>query len=74
MRLSEDNRDKLQSRIRLKTVWWRRILRFVLRTKTEVKDLKRRSEVLEALCMEFNCLGEIVLEAQNVSGNEGVDI
>ena len=73
MRLSEENRDKLQVRILLKTVWWRRILRFVLRTKTEVMNLKRRSEILEALCMEFNCLGEIVLEAQNESGNVEVD-
>lgn len=74
MRLSEENREKLQERIVLKTVWWRRILRFVLRTRTEVVQLKKRSEVLEALCMEFNCLGEIVLEAQNESGNEEVDI
>ena len=73
MRLSEENREKLQTRIRLKTIWWRRILRFVLRSRTEVMELKRRSEVLEALCMEFNCLGEIVLAAQNESGNAEAD-
>ena len=73
LRLSEDNREKLQERIRLKVVWWRRLLRFLLRSELDIKKLKRRSEVLEILCMEFNCLGEIVLAAQNESGNVGAD-
>lgn len=70
LRLSEDNREKLQERILLKVVWWRRLLRFALRSETNVRILKKRSEVLEILCMEFNCLGEIVLAAQNELGNE----
>ena len=67
MRLSEENRGKLQDRIKLKTAWWRMLIRYVMRSKIEPLELKKRSEILEALCMEFNCLSEIVLAAQNGS-------
>ena len=74
MRLSEENRIKLQDRIKLKTVWWRMVIRYLMRTKIEPLQLKKRSEILEALCMEFNCLSEIVLAAQNGSDSVKDDI
>jgi len=72
-RLSEDNRTKLQHRIGLKTVWWRMGIRYILGRKVQPLLLRKRSEVLEGLCLEFNCLSEIVQAAQTGLGNEGID-
>ena len=58
-RMSDGNRNLLQNRILSKTVWWRRAMKKLFGSSINMLTCTKRSELLEAICMEFNCLSEI---------------